>query len=306
MHPHTATFSEPVWTFGVDDISLATGGEVVNLVPLSPPHTRFAFEVAGALDGPQGLRVRPATVSDAAGNGNVGSQWFGGHIIYDTAPPRPTITSASPHLSNRNFTVTGTAQLSSHPLQPPLPSSHPALLLAPPHSPGGFAVTFSEEVTDVQASDITVSSGTVTGLRRITAFANFSDDALVSALLLTDDSDALSARPLSEAFPVPYDWEMPSSFAFVLVGAEDGEPIVSVGPGAAVDIAGNLNSAGATWRGHMYDTTPPLVWLESEQTRRSNGDDVLHVTGERLVCTMSTASPHSPHTHERSPCSRLL
>lgn len=126
MHPHTATFSEPVWTFGVDDISLATGGEVVNLVPLSPPHTRFAFEVAGALDGPQGLRVRPATVSDAAGNGNVGSQWFGGHIIYDTAPPRPTITSASPHLSNRNFTVTGTAaQLSSHPLQPRFPSSHP-------------------------------------------------------------------------------------------------------------------------------------------------------------------------------------
>ncbi len=120
----TFTFDEPVIGFEASDINL-TNGTLSNFTEVSPGV--YTATVTPAADGTVSVEVPADVAQDSAGNGNEASS---SSVTFDSARPSLTIaTSADP--ANGPFTAT---------------------------------FTFSEAVTGFEASDITITNGTVGSL----------------------------------------------------------------------------------------------------------------------------------------------
>ncbi len=121
--PVTITFSESVAGLALDDFTV-TNGTIRNL---SGSGDSYNCELAPVNEGVVLLELRNAAVSDAAGNTNSGPPLF--QRIYDITRPTVRVDSSSSETSNTNL----------------IPAT----------------ITFSEAVTGFEASDISVTNGTI-------------------------------------------------------------------------------------------------------------------------------------------------
>ncbi|MFS0725687.1 Ig-like domain-containing protein [Paenibacillus sp. 1P07SE] len=296
----TATFSEAVVGFGVEDVTV-TGGEAGSWNAVDA--ATYTFEVTPTANGLVTVSIPAGAANDAAGNGNEASAPL--TRTYDGTTPTVTLSSTSVDPLNGAFTVTA---------------------------------TFSEAVTGFAASDVTVVNGiagswsaddevtytfevtpTANGLVTVTIPAGVVNDAAgngneASAPLTrmydgTTPTVALSstsADPLNGAFSVTATFsEAVTGFAasdvtvvngeagslnaddaftytFEVTPTADGLITVSIPAGAANDAAGNGNEASAPLT-RMYDGTAPTVTLSSTSVDPVNGAFTVTATFSEAV-----------------------
>jgi hypothetical protein len=120
--PMTATFSEAVTGFTIEDVSVSNG-TAGNFVAVSS--TVYTFDVTPAGEGAVTVNVAAAVAQDAAGNGNTAATQYG--ITYDSTSPTVTLSSTA----------------SSPTKTSPIP----------------MTATFNEAVTGFAVGDITVGNG---------------------------------------------------------------------------------------------------------------------------------------------------
>ncbi|MBN2098609.1 MAG: hypothetical protein JW753_03330 [Dehalococcoidia bacterium] len=124
--PMTATFSDPVTSFSVDDITVGNGS-VSGFVAVNS--TAYTFDVTPGSQSVITVDVAAGRAADAAGNGNSAADQFSITYAHDSQAPTVTLTStATPPTSTSPIPVTA---------------------------------TFSEPVTGFTADDITVGNGSV-------------------------------------------------------------------------------------------------------------------------------------------------
>ena len=165
--PFTVTFSEPVTGFDVSDIQVTNG--VASNVQGSG--TTYTFDVAPGIDGDVVVAIPAAAATDLAGNDSTAATPV--TITSDTTEPTVAISTTESDPTSTN----------------PIP----------------FFAIFSEEVTGFDASDISVTNGTVVGFT---------------------------------GSGTTYEFDVAPSASNVTI-------TVSVGAGAAQDLAGNNNTASS-------------------------------------------------------------
>ncbi|WP_036798809.1 Ig-like domain-containing protein, partial [Pleurocapsa sp. PCC 7319] len=119
----TATFSENTSDFDVTDLTI-TNGTVSNF---KGSGTDYTFDVTPTADGNVTVDIADNVATDAAGNNNTAAAQL--TRTYDPTPPTVTLGSSSPDPTNAPFTVTA---------------------------------TFSEDTSDFDDTDLTITNGTVT------------------------------------------------------------------------------------------------------------------------------------------------
>jgi hypothetical protein len=168
-NPLTTNSTAPTLTGTVDDsaatVSVVVGGQTITATVSG---TSWSAAVPTALT--EGTYDISVTATDAAGN--TGTTTATGGLVIDTTAPTPTITSSAPEPTNTN----------------PIP----------------VTVTFSENVTGFDSSDVTVTNGTV------------------SSFVATSST----------------------TYTFDVTPTADGTVTVSIPAGAATDAAGNPTAVG--------------------------------------------------------------
>ncbi|MDV7391378.1 Ig-like domain-containing protein, partial [Arthrospira platensis SPKY1] len=183
----TATFSEDVTDFNASDITVANG-TVGNFEVVNA--TTYTFEVTPTDDGEVTVDIEADVATDLAGNPNIPATTQLTRTA-DITPPTVTLTTDAADTVNAAFTVTA---------------------------------TFSEDVTDFNASDITVANGTVGNFEVVNA----------------------------------------TTYTFEVTPTDDGEVTVDIEADVATDLAGNPNIPATTQLTRTADITPPTVTLTTD------------------------------------------
>ncbi|MBF0362808.1 MAG: hypothetical protein HQK49_17450 [Oligoflexia bacterium] len=288
--PITITFSEDVFNFTIDDITVANG-TLSNFVATSA--TTYTADITPSAEGAVTVSVGAAKANDAALNSNSATSTF--TRTYDTISPSVIISSDS------TTTITKTN---------PIP----------------ITITFSENVSGVDVADFTISNGTISNIiasnassdgsssiytAEITATANGLLTVIMNAAGATDSAG--NGNQISNTFSRTYDTVSPSvivssstsdeytktspisvTFTFSesvynfilqditvtngsatnfsssslttytadIVPSAEGVVSVSVGAASANDAAENSNTLSNTLN-RTYDITAPSVTLSS-------------------------------------------
>src|SRR5574338_513234 len=122
--PVTATFSEAVTGFALEDITVTNGAAGV----LAGGPSVYTFNVTPASNGLVSVNVAAGVATDSAGNGNTAATTLS--RTYDSVSPSITLTSSA---------------------------------LNPTNAPFGVTATFSESVSDFLSSDVTTNNGILSG-----------------------------------------------------------------------------------------------------------------------------------------------
>jgi hypothetical protein len=195
------TFSEEITNFELSDI-VVSNGTASNLA--TTDNTVFTVDIAPEVDGAVTIDINDAVASDLAGNGNIAADQFS--INYDNTAPIVSITSDQSGATNSSaFVVT---------------------------------ITFSEEITNFELSDIVVSNGTASNL------------ATTDNIVFTVD----------------------------IVPANDGVLTVDIDTDAVVDLAGNSNVAADQFSIIYDGTAPTVVLSTSKNEAVNSEVMVLTVT----------------------------
>ncbi|MCU1379840.1 MAG: hypothetical protein JWN29_2823 [Acidimicrobiales bacterium] len=201
----TVVFSEPVTGFTDADVSLSgTSGNVGSATKtVTGTGPMFSVAVTGLTgSGSVTASVPAGGVQDAATNVNTASTSTDNTVSYDVTPPTVTINQAAGQADPTNVATAG--------------------------SPINFTIVFSEPVTGVAASDVTLS-GTAGGLASATKALSGSGSAYNLAVSGLTGSGTVTA---------------------------------TVGATVAQDTAGNDSAAStSTDNSVTYDVTPPTVTI---------------------------------------------
>ncbi|MDT9191170.1 MAG: Ig-like domain-containing protein, partial [Limnospira sp. PMC 894.15] len=158
-------FSEEVTDFNASDITVANG-TASNFEVVNA--TTYTFDITPTDDGEVTVNIEADVATDLAGNSNLAATQL--TRIYDITPPTVTLTTEAADTVNAAFTVTA---------------------------------TFSEEVTDFNASDITVANGIASNFEVVNA----------------------------------------TTYTFDITPTDEGDVTVDIAAGGATDLAGNSNLA---------------------------------------------------------------
>src|SRR5690606_11870544 len=177
----TFTFSEDVTGFISDDISIVNGaGSSFS----SQSASTYSMIVTPAADGTVAISVAGELAADAATNGNTASGTLS--RVYDATPPAVTVSSEE-SLVNGVFAIT---------------------------------ISFTEEVEDIDANDITVSNGTAGDLQTsdnihytATITPVTDGDVSVSVTPASTTDEAGNANTISNTLTVSYDGTAPSGYS---------------------------------------------------------------------------------------------
>lgn len=177
----SVTFPEEMTGFELTDL-IVKNGSAGNLV--TADNRVFTFDITPVADGEVALEIDNGAAFDAAGNSSVAAKRF--NFIYDKTAPTSVISSTVQPVTNL--------------------------------APLSFTVSFSEEVTGFELSDLVVTNGS-------------------ASELATTDSKL---------------------FTFQLVPAADGEVTVAIKDAAAADTAGNLSKTAEAFTFTFDATKPQV------------------------------------------------
>ncbi len=191
----TVVFSEAVSGFASGDVTITgTAGGTKTVTVTGGPST-YNVAVSGMTDGTVIASIGAGAATDTAGNSSAASTSTDNTVTYDTTAPTVTINQAASQLDPTNA------------------------------SPINFTVVFSESVSGLTSSDVTIT-GTADGTKTVTITGG------------------------------------PSTYNVAVSGMTDGTVIASIGAGAATDTAGNSSAASTSTDNTVtYDTTAPTVTI---------------------------------------------
>ena len=300
-------FGEPVdaGTFTLSDISVS-GGTVSGPLPADGTGMEFTFEVSGLAVGNLTVSIPEGGVLDPAGNNNTASNTY----VVEIKRPRPssTISTAEPSPTNAHritFTVDFGVLVDAGTFSP-LDVSTSAGTVSDPLPANGTARTFTFEVSDMAAGNLTVSIPEGGVLDPVGSNNNTASDTHVieiervrpAPIISTAVSSPVSASSvtftvdfgepvdqttftISDIFvsggtvsgPLPVDGTG-REFTFEVSGLAAGSLAVSIPEGGVLDPAGNNNTASnqtiLTITGIPAGTAPDAAFVTTWKTTSAN------------------------------------
>lgn len=286
-----ALFQEPVTGFALPGgVAVGSGGTASNLRPVSPAagYTRqYLFDVVvSAPRDPVTVAVNAGAASDAAGNTSVGSQTLS--LITDFKAP--AVVLSGPALTNA--------------------------------SPFVVRVAFSEPVGGFDASDVTVSNGTVSAVNGVVGSPGLYD---VSVTPFADGPVAIGIGP-SAAADASGNVNGPSNVLFVVVDrgrpsvaltslsgtlsresllrfdATFSEPVVGVAAGDLVVTNGSVSEVQGSGRSYVFVVAPTA---DGDVTAALAANVAADGAGNKSTAAPSSALVRSDRTAPTATVARL-
>lgn len=282
----TATFSEVVSGFDSDDINVnnATKSDftVINA-------TTFTVKVTPVSDGPVIIEVASEVAQDNAGNGNSAAAKL--TRGYDHTNPAITITSVSSHDVNAPFAVTLTfsepvfgfdvsdlalVNASASDFTKVTDATYTVMIT--PATEGTVGVTV---VTDVAVDEAKNANKASESFARNYDSTKPDVSLVTAAPLVTNGPYTIAAKFSEEVAFGPDDIKITngttsdftvvsgSEYTLLITPTGEGDVVFEIPGDAAMDAAGNGNSAAARIT-RKYDVTPPEVLLKGEAGQATN------------------------------------
>ena len=319
----TVDFGVPVdaATFTPSDVS-ASAGTVSDPLPAGGTAGTFTFEVSDLAAGNLTVSIPEGGVLDMAGNNNTASDPYVAEIIRPR--PSPTISTAEPSPTNAHgitFTVDFEVPVDAATFTPSDVSASSGTV-SDPLPAGGTAGTFTFEVSDLAAGNLTVSipEGGVLDLAGhnntasdpyvveiertrpvpvlstaafspvnasgITFTVDFGEQ--VDAATFTPSDVSASAGTVSDPLPAG---GTAGTFTFEVSGLAAGNLTVSIPEGGVLDLAGNNNTASdqitLAVTSIPAGTTPDAAFVTTWQTTSANESILIPVGDARGTYTVT-------------------
>ena len=304
--PVAIVFNEAVREFDLSDVAVVNG----TASNLTGGGTTYAVEVAPTSDGSVTVSVGAGAAVDAAGNPNAAVS-TALVIEYDSASPTVTVTTTASDPTNVSpipVAIVFNEAVREFDL------SDVAVVNGTASNLTGGGTTYAVEVAPTSDGSVTVSVGAGAAVDAAgnpnaavsTALVIEYDSASPTVTVTTTASDPTNVSPIPVAIvfnEAVREFDLSdvavvngtasnltgggTTYAVEVAPTSDGSVTVSVGAGAAVDAAGNGNTA-ATQLVRTYDTTPPS--MPEITTDGGMGAGVDYTTGEGGVSLSGTCS----------------
>lgn len=301
--PVTVTFSEPVTGFTAADVAV-TGG---TLGTISGSGATYTFTVTASTAGTVTVNIPSGVVNDAAGNTNTAANTLS--RIFDNIKPTATITSSSSATTNTAIPVTVTFSESVVDFA----SSDVAVTNGAVTGFTGSGTTYTFSVTPSAPGTVTVAVGANVavdaagnGNTAATTLTRTYDNAAPTVVLATAAPASTNAAysvtaTFSKAVTgfAAVDLNVTNgtvsgftgsgtTYTFTVTPIAQGNVVVAVAAGVAIDTAGNTNAA-ATSLSRVYDNIKPSVMIASGAPAATNLPIPVTVTFSETVTGFAAA-----------------